>query len=104
MREEKIGQWGNTFVLRRVLEPGEATAWHVDPFQRVTVVLRGNALAIEFRDGGERLAVEVAPGLTDCDEPTARIHRAVNVGREPYEEVLVFLLDRPDAEPQPSFA
>jgi hypothetical protein len=29
------------------------------------------------------------------------VHRGVNVGREPYEEVTIFFLDRPDAVPQP---
>ena len=35
------------------------------------------------------------------DEPTERIHRARNVGREIFEEVTVFFLDAPDADPQP---
>jgi len=30
-----------------------------------------------------------------------RVHRSVNVGGQPYEQVMVFLLDRPDAAPQP---
>jgi hypothetical protein len=30
-----------------------------------------------------------------------RVHHAVNVGGQPYEQVMVFLLDRPDAVPQP---
>ena len=38
----------------------------------------------------------------DWDEPTDRIHRAVNVGEGPYEEITVFLMDRPDAIPQPT--
>jgi hypothetical protein len=36
----------------------------------------------------------------DWEEPTERIHRAVNVGKQPYEQVTVFLLDRPDAVAQ----
>jgi hypothetical protein len=43
----------------------------------------------------------VRPGQVDWDEPSDRIHRGVNVGATPYEEVTVFLLDRPDAVPQP---
>src|SRR5262245_20978500 len=31
--------------------PGEATKWHTDPLHRVSVVLKGEALRIEFRDG-----------------------------------------------------
>jgi hypothetical protein len=33
----------------------------------------------------------------EWEEPTARVHRAVNVGKHPYEQVAVFLLDHPDA-------
>ena len=76
--------------------------WHRDPFHRVSVVLAGEALAIEARDGTELARVEVRPGQVDWDEPSDRIHRGVNVGAQPYEEVTVFLLDRPDAVPQPA--
>jgi hypothetical protein len=74
--------------------------WHRDPFHRVTVVLRGSALAIEYRDG-ERHEFEVTPGYADWDEPTDRVHRGVNIGAEPYEEIAIFFLDDPDAVPQP---
>jgi Recombinase zinc beta ribbon domain len=73
-----------------------------DPFHWVTVVLRGGVLAIEYRDSGQVARFELKAGQVDWDEPTDRIHRGVNVGRQPYEEVTVFLLDRPDAVP-PSF-
>jgi len=43
----------NYLVRRLRLAPGEATPWHRDPFYRVTVVVSGEALAIEFRDGGK---------------------------------------------------
>jgi hypothetical protein len=76
--------------------------WHTDPFDRVTVVLRGSALAIEYRDSGERHEFEVSPGQTDWDEPADRVHRAVNVGADHYEEVAIFFLDRPDGVAQPS--
>ena len=84
-----------------VLEAGEAMPWHRDPYHRVTVVLRGSTLAIEYRDGGERDEFEVTPGRADWDEPTDRVHRGVNVGDEPYEEIAIFFLDRPDAVAQP---
>jgi quercetin dioxygenase-like cupin family protein len=84
------------------LAPGEAMHWHRDPFHRVTVVLRGDALAIEYRDGGKGHRFEVAPGQADWDEPSDRVHRAVNVGEQPYEEIAVFFLDEPDAVAQPS--
>ena len=78
-----------------------ATPWHVDPFDRVSVVVRGEALAIEYRDGRQTDRVEVSAGQADWDFPTNLVHRAVNVGRSTYEEVTIFFLDRPDAVPQP---
>lgn len=101
MVEETLIKRGTTRVRRLVLEPGEATPWHVDPYHRVTVIVRGTALAIEYRDGGGPVRVEVAAGQADWDVPTDRVHRAVNVAEETYEEVTVFFLDRSDATPQP---
>ena len=98
---EIISQRNNTLIRRLVLEPGMATPWHVDPFHRITVVVRGEALAIEYRDGRKTDRVEVVAGQTDWDEPTDLVHRAVNAGRSTYEEVTIFFLDRPDASPQP---
>lgn len=40
-------------------------------------------------------------GEVDGSEPSDRIHRAVNVGKEIFEEVVTFFLDRSDAVPQP---
>ena len=77
-------------------------AWHRDPFHRMTVVVRGEALEIQFRDGGEPVRVPVSAGLADWDAPTDRVHRAVNVGAGAYEEVTIFFLDCEDAAPQPA--
>jgi quercetin dioxygenase-like cupin family protein len=101
MAEEVLFQRGTTLVRRLVLAPGEAMPWHRDPFHRVTVVLRGSALAIEYRDGAARQELEVTAGQADWDEPADRVHRGVNVGDDVYEEVAIFFLDRPDAVPQP---
>jgi quercetin dioxygenase-like cupin family protein len=101
MTEERLFQRGTTLVRRLSLAPGEAMPWHRDPHHRVTVVLSGDALAIEYRDGGESSRFDVRPGQADWDEPSERVHRGVNVGEEPYEEITVFFLDRPDAVPQP---
>ena len=102
MTEEPLFQRGTTLVRRLRLAPGEAMPWHRDPFHRVTVVLHGDALAIEYRDGGESARFEVTPGQADWDEPTDRVHRGVNVGDRPYEEIAIFFLDHPEAVPQPS--
>jgi hypothetical protein len=102
MTEERLFQHGTTLVRRLRLAPGEATPWHRDPFQRVTVVLHGDVLAIEYRDGGEGHRFDVTPGQADWDEPTDRIHRGVNVGEQVYEEITVFFRDHPESEVQPS--
>jgi len=92
---------GNYLVRRQRLAPGESTPWHRDPFHRVTVVLSGDMLSIEFRDGGEAQLWTVTRGEVDWSEPSERVHRAVNAGKEVFEEVVTFFLDRPDAAPQP---
>jgi len=99
--QEVLHHRGKYVVQRQRLAPGQATPWHRDPFLRVTVVLSGDLLNIEFRDGGETVAWKVKVGEVDWAEPSDRVHRAVNAGKEAFEEVVTFFLDRPDAEPQP---
>ena len=99
--QQVLHQRGNYLVRRQRLAPGEATPWHHDPFHRLTVVLSGDLINIEFRDGGETQPWKVIVGEVDWVEPTNRVHRAVNVGKEAFEEVVTFFLDRPDAVPQP---
>jgi hypothetical protein len=84
------------------LKPGEASPWHVDACHRVTVVLNGTQLAIERRDGAPPHKVRVRPGQVDWDRPGTEVHRAVNVGRQPYDEVVVFFLAYPGQNPQPT--
>ncbi len=67
----------------------------------MTVVLSGDLLNVEFRDGGETQPWKVTVGEVNWVEPSDRIHRAVNVGKKTFEEVVTFFLDRPDAMPQP---
>jgi hypothetical protein len=102
MTDEILFQHGTTMVRRLRVVPGEAMQWHRDPFHRVAVVLSGDVLSIEYRDGGESQRVEITPGQVDWEEPSARVHRAVNVGKQPYEQVTIFLLDRLDAVAQPN--
>lgn len=102
MIEETLSRRGTTLVRRLVLEPGEATRWHTDPYHRVTIIVRGEALAIEYHDGGGTGRFDVAAGQADWDAPSERVHRAVDVGGHTYEEVAVFFLDRPDAIAQPT--
>jgi quercetin dioxygenase-like cupin family protein len=98
---EVLHHRGKFLVRRQRLAPGEATPWHRDPFHRVTVVLSGDLLNIEFRDGGAALLCKITAGEVAWSEPSDRVHRAVNVAQEVFEEVVTFFLDRPDALPQP---
>jgi hypothetical protein len=102
VRQEKISQRENLLVIRSVLEPGESTPWHIDSYHRFTLVVRGDLLALEFRDPRAVQTVPVHPGLAEWDSPTDRVHRAVNVGQQAYEQISVFFLDRPDSIPQPT--
>lgn len=101
LKDEVLIRRDNTLVRRLHLAPGEAMPWHRDPFHRVTVILQGSAIAIEFRDGTEGQQFDVIPGQVDWDEPTDQVHRGVNVGDEPYEEITVFFLEHPNDVPQP---
>lgn len=102
MRTETITKRADLLVRRLVLDPGEATPWHVDRCKRFTVVVRGERLDIRFRDSGEEISVPVHPGLAEWDDPEPRVHRAVNRGAVPYEEVVMFFLDPPGSDPQPA--
>jgi hypothetical protein len=102
MRLEVLTQRDDLVIRRLVLEPGDAMPWHTDACRRFSVVVRGDALTIEFRDG-ERVPVSVHAGLAGWDEPDARVHRGVNTGAMPYEEIVTFFLDPPGIEPQPTW-
>ena len=101
MQREIITRRPDLVIRRQILGPGEPMPWQVDPCRRFTVVVRGESLRIEFRGGDEPLDVPVHAGLADWEEPEARVHRGVNTGSTPYEEVVLFFLPAPDADPQP---
>jgi quercetin dioxygenase-like cupin family protein len=101
MAEARLFQRGTILVRRLRLAPGEAMPWHRDPFHRITVVLHGDALAIEYPEGGDSQRFAVTPGQVDWDEPSDRVHRGVNVGELPYEEITIFFLDQLDDVAQP---
>ena len=63
--------------------------------------MSGDLLDIEYRDGGETDRETIVIGEAHWLEPTDRVHRAVNVGKQVFEEVTPFFLGRPDALPQP---
>jgi hypothetical protein len=101
MKTETISQRADLLIRRHILEPGEALPWHTDLCHRFSVVVSGKALRIEYRDSGEIETFEVYPGMTDWDAPQLKVHRGINIGKVPYEEVIIFFLSKPDMEPQP---
>jgi hypothetical protein len=101
MKKEILSKQDNLLIRRLILEPGEAMPWHTDLCRRYSVTIRGEALGIEMRDSGEMETFPVWPGLADWDEPYAQVHRGVNVGSVPYEEIVIFFLDEPGMDPQP---
>jgi hypothetical protein len=103
MKSETITRRADLMIRRHILEPGEALPWHTDRCQRFSVVVSGEALSIEYQDSGEVETFPVHPGMADWDAPQPRVHRGINTGRVPYEEVIIFFLDEPGMEPQPEF-
>jgi len=102
MEVEQLGQREALVARRLILWTGQAMPWHTDPCWRVPTVVRGEKLRIEHLDEAcEVLDVEVTPAETEWSEPSSRVHRAVSTGACVYEEVTVFLLVHPDADPQP---
>jgi hypothetical protein len=104
MTDDVLCRRDRVLVRRLRLAAGEATPWHRDPYHRISVIIAGDALNIEFRDGGTAQRIEVSPGQVDTEEPCEHMHRAVNSGRAAYEEITIFLLDQPDDVPQPGDA
>lgn len=101
MQFEVITQRDDLLIRRQILQPGEALPWHVDLCHRFTVIVSGERLNIEFRETGEIVPIDVHPGLADWDAPEPRVHRGVNAGTTPYEEVVTFYLPAPGIDPQP---
>ncbi len=100
MKLEVISRGDDLLIRRMVLEPGDATPWHTDSCRRFSVVVRGTALTIEFRDGLQE-AIPVHAGLSEWNEPEPKVHRAINTGADTFEEVVMFQIDRVDQDPQP---
>ncbi|MDX1523309.1 MAG: hypothetical protein R3264_16915 [Anaerolineae bacterium] len=101
MKKEILSREPGLLIRRLILEPGEAMPWHIDLCRRYSVTIRGDKLGIEDRATGEIESFPVYPGLTGWDEPYLTVHRGVNVGTVPYEEVVIFFLDEPGMDPQP---
>ena len=101
MKSETISQRDNLIIRRHILEPGEALPWHTDLCHRFSVVISGEKLSIEYRDSGEIESFPVHAGMADWDAPQPRVHRGINAGTVPYEEVIIFFIEESNMEPQP---
>ena len=104
MKSETITEQTDLIIRRHILEPGEALPWHTDRCRRFTVVVSGEAISIEYRDSGEVETFSVHAGMADWDDPQPRVHRGINTGSVPFEEVIIFFLSEPGMEPQPEAA
>ena len=100
-RDSVITDRDDLLIRRQILDPGEATPWHTDLCHRFTVVVSGDELTIEFREGVAALVATVAPGMADWEAPEPRVHRAVNTGTVRFEEVVTFYREHPGQNPQP---
>ncbi|HEX4850334.1 MAG TPA: hypothetical protein VFV08_05980 [Puia sp.] len=101
MISETISQRADLIIRRHILEPGESLPWHTDECHRFSVIIRGEAIAIEYRDSKDFKKISVYPGLAEWDSPEQNVHRAINVGKVPFEEVIIFFTEKPNMEPQP---
>ena len=101
MVSETISQRSDLIIRRHILQPGESLPWHRDLCHRFTVIVTGETIDIEYRDSKEIKTIHVHPGLAEWDAPQAKIHRAINTGKTPYEEVMIFFIDHPGLEPLP---
>ena len=101
MKSETISQRENLIIRRHILESGEALPWHTDLCHRFSVVISGERLSIEYRDSGEIETFPVHAGMADWDAPQSKVHRGINAGTVPYEEVIIFFIENPNMEPQP---
>jgi hypothetical protein len=101
MISETISERTDVIIRRHILEPGETLPWHTDLCHRFSVIVQGEAIAIEYRESKEMKTISVHPGLAEWDAPQSKVHRAINVGKVRYEEVIIFFIDNPGLEPQP---
>ena len=76
-------------IWNLVVDPGEASAWHLHPRDYVTVVVEGGGLTVEFEDGTS--SEGSAAGGTWTYHGDHRVHRVVNHTDTRYKNVLIEL-------------
>jgi quercetin dioxygenase-like cupin family protein len=76
-------------VWNLVVEPGEASAWHLHERDYVTVVVEGGSLIVELEDGTREAG---SSGVGDWRFHHAhRVHRVLNRTSSRYKNVLIEL-------------
>ena len=76
-------------VWNLVVEPGEASAWHLHERDYVTVVVEGDGLTLEYEDGTAEDSPSAAGTWRYHGDHT--VHRVVNNSNARYKNVLVEL-------------
>ena len=77
-------------IWNLIVEPGEASDWHLHGRDYVTVVVESNGgLNAQFEDGTERLSKNVV-GDFACHD-SHQVHRVVNNTEKRYSNVLIEL-------------
>lgn len=100
MKLEILTDEPHLIIHRLILYPNEATYWHTDQCRRFSVIISGHRLLIEYQNLGTSEEVKIYPGKAGWDDPESRIHRAVNIGCVPYEEIVTFYRETAIVEPQ----
>ena len=97
--DEPLGEIATTVLFENdrvkiwnlIVEPGEASDWHLHSRDYVTVVVEGGGLTAEYEDGAS------SPGPTSPGTWTYhsdhRVHRVVNNTNVRYKNVLIELKD-----------
>ena len=77
-------------IWNLIVEPGEASDWHLHGRDYVTVVVESNGgLDAEYADGSANLSENIVGGFTYHD--SHQVHRVVNNTNKRYKNVLIEL-------------
>jgi quercetin dioxygenase-like cupin family protein len=98
--EEPLGDIATTVLFENervkiwnlIVEPGEASAWHLHSRDYVTVVVEGGGLTVEYEDGDPEPGPSSTGNWRYHDDH--RVHRVINHTDTRYKNVLIELKDR----------
>ena len=78
-------------IWNLVVDPGEASDWHLHGRDYVTVVVEGGGLTVEYEDGsGEKTSTKVGSWTYFGDHS---VHRVINNTSNRHKNVLIELKD-----------